>query len=87
VGIRESSSEPPDPELRRVLLVQRAGRLHQNDDVEYVKRDPWELVVEAVKQMTAHNDVMRSDRLKQVMQEIDPNFDEKDAGFSRSASS
>src|SRR5262249_13183475 len=28
-------------------------------------------------------DVMRSDRLKQVMQEIDPNFDEKDAGFSR----
>jgi len=39
--------------------------------------------VEAVKQMTAHNDVMRSDRLKQVMQEIDPNFDEKDAGFSR----
>src|SRR5256886_7286902 len=33
--------------------------------------------------MTAHNDVMRSDRLKQVMQEIDPNFDEKDAGFSR----
>src|SRR5256886_1246626 len=33
--------------------------------------------------MTAHNDVMRSDRLKQVMQEIDPTFDEKDAGFSR----
>src|SRR5437879_13900453 len=26
---------------------------------------------------------MRSDRLKQVMQEIDPTFDEKDAGFSR----
>jgi hypothetical protein len=40
-------------------------------------------VVEAVKQMTAHNDVMRSDRLKQVMQEIDPSFDEKDSGFSR----
>src|SRR5205807_3590918 len=45
--------------------------------------DPWELVVEAVKQMTAHNDVMRSDRLKQVMQEIDPTFNEKDVGFSR----
>jgi hypothetical protein len=26
---------------------------------------------------------MRSDRLKQVMQQIDPNFDEKNAGFSR----
>src|SRR5207237_9582924 len=57
--------------------------LTKTSDVEYVKRDPWELVVEAVKQMTAHNDVMRSDRLKQVMQEIDPNFDENDAGFSR----
>src|SRR5437879_11684093 len=33
--------------------------------------------------MTAHNDVMRSDRLKQVMQEIDPSFNEKDIGFSR----
>src|SRR5207245_5396636 len=52
-------------------------------DVTPERHDPWELVVEAVKQMTAHNDVMRSDRLKQVMQEIDPNFDEKDAGFSR----
>src|SRR5437879_2946310 len=35
--------------------------------------------------MTAHNDVMRSDRLKQVMQEIDPSFNEKDIGFSRSS--
>src|SRR2546430_14670656 len=26
---------------------------------------------------------MRSDRLKQVMQEIDPTFNEKDVGFSR----
>src|SRR5437762_7624629 len=33
--------------------------------------------------MTAHSDVMRSDRLKQVMQEIDPTFNEKDLGFSR----
>src|SRR2546422_5418713 len=43
----------------------------------------WDLVIEAVKQMTAHSDVMRSDRLKQVMQEIDPAFNEKDLGFSR----
>jgi hypothetical protein len=33
--------------------------------------------------MRQNRDVMRSDRLKQVMQEIDPNFDEKDVGFSR----
>src|SRR5205085_9555420 len=55
----------------------------KESDVTNERHDPWELVVEAVKQMTAHNDVMRSDRLKQVMQEIDPGFNEKDVGFSR----
>src|SRR2546430_15712164 len=57
--------------------------LFRSSDVTRERHDPWELVVEAVKQMTAHNDVMRSDRLKQVMQEIDPTFNEKDIGFSR----
>src|SRR5437667_9899252 len=33
--------------------------------------------------MTAHSDVMRPDRLKQVMQEIDPALNEKDLGLSR----
>ena len=33
--------------------------------------------------MARNGDVMRSDRLKQVMQQIDPNFDEKNAGFNR----
>src|SRR4030067_3234752 len=33
--------------------------------------------------MRTEGDVMRSDRLKQVMQEIDPTFNEKDVGFSR----
>jgi hypothetical protein len=33
--------------------------------------------------MVQRDDVMRSDRLKQVMQEIDPNFDEKGIGFSK----
>jgi hypothetical protein len=33
--------------------------------------------------MLNDGDVMRSDRLKQVMQGIDPKFDEKDAGFNR----
>ena len=38
---------------------------------------------EAVAQMARNGDVMRSDRLKQVMQQIDPNFDERNAGFNR----
>src|SRR5207302_6022170 len=34
-------------------------------------------------EMKKRSDVMRSDRLKQVMQEIDPSFDEKNVGMSR----
>src|SRR3989440_11727166 len=83
VGIRESSSDLLIQNCDEYYSYNELAGFTKTSDVEYVKRDPWELVVEAVKQMTANNDVMRSDRLKQVMQEIDPNFDEKDAGFSR----
>ncbi len=83
VGIRESSSD---------LLVQNCDEyfgyseltgLTRESDADHVQRDPWELVVEAVTQMKKDDDVMRSDRLKQVMQSIDAKFEEKDAGFSR----
>src|SRR6185312_12942130 len=47
------------------------------------KYDPWELVTEAVQRMKRNNDVMRSDRLKQVMQEIDSTFDEKNLGIAK----
>jgi uncharacterized protein (TIGR00288 family) len=83
VGIRESSSDLLIQNCDEYYSYNELAGLTKESDVEHVRRDPWELVVEAVKQMTAHNDVMRSDRLKQVMQEIDPTFDEKDAGFSR----
>ena len=33
--------------------------------------------------MASRDDVMRSDRLKQVMIEIDPTFDEGNFGFSK----
>ncbi len=45
--------------------------------------DPWELVVEAVTRMKRNGDVMRADRLKQVMQEIDNSFDEKNLGMAK----
>jgi hypothetical protein len=83
VGIRESSSDLLVMNCDEYYSYNELAGLTRASDVEHVRHDPWELVVEAVKQMTAHNDVMRSDRLKQVMQEIDPGFDEKDAGFSR----
>ena len=84
VGIRESSSD---------LLVQNcdeyysynalAGLMKAGDEPATKKWDPWELVTEAIGRMQRNGDVMRSDRLKQVMVEIDPSFDEKDLGMSK----
>jgi uncharacterized protein (TIGR00288 family) len=85
VGIRESSSD---------LLVMNcdeyysynalAGLVKASDEEGTVRKyDPWELVTEAVQRMKRNNDVMRSDRLKQVMQEIDNTFDEKNLGISK----
>jgi len=84
VGIRESSSD---------LLVMNcdeyysynalAGLIKSGDEEPRRKHDPWELVKEAITQMKMNHDVMRSDRLKQVMQEIDPSFDEKNLGISK----
>ena len=83
VGIRESSSE---------LLVQNcdeyysynalAGLVNTRDE-EVQKWDPWELATEAVQRMKRNGDVMRADRLKQVMQQIDNSFDEKNLGMSK----
>jgi uncharacterized protein (TIGR00288 family) len=83
VGIRESASD---------LLIQNCDEYYSyNDlagltkevDTPSIQRDPWELAGIAVAQMARNGDVMRSDRLKQVMQQIDPNFDERNAGFNR----
>src|SRR5437016_3318434 len=84
VGIRESSSD---------LLVQNcdeyysynalAGLVKASEDEPARKYDPWELVTEAVTRMKRNGDVMRSDRLKQVMQEIDSTFDEKNLGIAK----
>jgi uncharacterized protein (TIGR00288 family) len=84
VGIRESSSD---------LLVQNcdeyysynalAGLVKTGDEPTAKKWDPWELVTEAISRMQKNGDVMRSDRLKQVMQELDASFDEKNLGMSK----
>ena len=84
VGIRESSSD---------LLVQNcdeyysynalAGLVKSGEAEGSEKHDPWELVTESIDRMVRNGDVMRSDRLKQVMQEIDGTFDEKNLGISK----
>src|SRR4051812_16235103 len=85
VGIKESSSD---------LLVQNCDEYYSynalaglvkasEEEATARKYDPWELVTESVQRMKRNNDVMRSDRLKQVMQEIDSTFDEKNQGYSK----
>jgi uncharacterized protein (TIGR00288 family) len=84
VGIRESASD---------LLVQNCdeyysysaltGLTRAGDESPVVSEDPWELVEMALRQMIENNDVMRSDRLKQVLLEMDPGFDEKTLGFQK----
>jgi uncharacterized protein (TIGR00288 family) len=84
VGIRESASD---------LLVQNCdeyysysaltGLTRAGEEAPVVSEDPWELVELALKQMIDNDDVMRSDRLKQVLLEMDPTFDEKALGFQK----
>ena len=83
VGIRESASDLLIQNCDEYYSYSDLAGLTREADLPSVQRDPWELVVEAVGRMQRDDDVMRSDRLKQVMQQIDSNFDEKNAGFNR----
>ena len=84
VGIQESSSD---------ILVQNCDEYYSYTSLTGLKKtgeggapdgmDPWVLVERALAKMVEREDVMRSDRLKQVMVEINPGFHEKDYGFSK----
>src|SRR5688572_14207700 len=83
VGIRESSSDLLVMNCDEYYSYNALAGLVKTGDEEVVKWDPWELVGEAIGRMKRNGDVMRSDRLKQVMQEIDPTFDEKNLGMPK----
>ncbi len=83
VGIRESSSDLLVMNCDEYYSYSALAGLVKSSDEEVVKWDPWELVTEAINRMVKNGDVMRSDRLKQVMQDIDPGFDEKNLGMSK----
>ena len=83
VGIQESSSD---------ILVQNCDEYYSYTSLAGLRKttdsinkavDPWVLVEQAAQKMASRSDVMRSDRLKQVMIEIDPTFDEGNFGFSK----
>src|SRR3990170_3270816 len=57
VGIRESSSDLLVMNCDEYYSYSELAGLTKESDVVQQRHDPWELVIEAVKQMTAHNDV------------------------------
>jgi uncharacterized LabA/DUF88 family protein len=83
VGIRESSSDLLVMNCDEYYSYNSLAGLVKSGDEEVVKHDPWELVSEAVQKMKRNGDVMRADRLKQVMQQMDSTFDEKNVGKSK----
>jgi uncharacterized protein (TIGR00288 family) len=83
VGIRESSSDLLVMNCDEYYSYNALAGLVKASEEEIVKWDPYELVVEAINRMVRNGDVMRSDRLKQVMQDLDPQFDEKNLGMSK----
>lgn len=84
VGIRESSSDLLVMNCDEYYSYNALAGLVKSGEEEVTKWDPWELVVEAISRMQKNGDVMRSDRLKQVMQDIDASFDEKNVGHGYS---
>lgn len=83
VGIRESSSDLLVQNCDEYYSYNALAGLVKSSEEEIVKRDPWELVTESITRMKRNGDVMRADRLKQVMQQIDSSFDEKNLGMSK----
>ncbi|HUQ98426.1 MAG TPA: NYN domain-containing protein, partial [Gemmatimonadaceae bacterium] len=83
VGIRESSSDLLVMNCDEYYSYNALAGLVKSGEEEVVKKDPWELVTEAIARMKRNGDVMRADRLKQVMQQIDSSFDEKNLGMSK----
>jgi len=83
VGMRDSSSDLLIQNCDEYYSYHALSGLVREGDQGGPRRDPWLLVREAAQKMAAAGDSMRTDRLKQVMIDLDPNFDEKDEGYSK----
>ncbi|HSG82246.1 MAG TPA: NYN domain-containing protein, partial [Gemmatimonadota bacterium] len=83
VGIQESSSDLLVQNCDEYYSYTALSGLSKTSDQVLEKHDPWQLAAKAVDKMVERGDTMRSDRLKQVMLEIDPSFDEKEHGFNK----
>jgi uncharacterized protein (TIGR00288 family) len=83
VGMRESSSDLLIQNCDEYYSYHSISGLTKAGEVVESTEDPWSLVRRAVQRMVKDGDVMRTDRLKQVMIDLDPGFDEKKVGYSK----
>lgn len=83
VGIQESSSDILVQNCDEYYSYTSLTGLRKTTDSDNKPVDPWVLVEQAAQRMASRDDVMRSDRLKQVMIEIDATFDEGNFGYSK----
>ena len=83
VGMREAASDLLIQNCDEYYSYHSLSGLTREGEVVESSQDPWALVQRAAEQMVENNDVMRADRLKQVMLGLDPHFDEKKLGYSK----
>jgi uncharacterized protein (TIGR00288 family) len=83
VEIQESSSDILVQNCDEYYSYTNLAGLQKTSETDQKPTDPWVLVERAVRKMAERDDVMRSDRLKQVMIELDPAFNEGNFGFSK----
>ncbi len=83
VGIEESSSDILVQNCDEYYSYTSLTGLRKTTEIGGKDNDPWDLVERAVSRMVTRGDVMRSDRLKQVMLELDGRFSEGNFGFSK----
>ena len=83
IGIQESSSDILVQNCDEYYSYTSLAGLSKASDGKPAATDPWQCVREAVERMASRGDVMRSDRLKQVMMEMSPSFDERNLGFKK----
>ena len=83
VGIEESSSDILVQNCDEYYSYTSLTGLRKTTEISGKDNDPWDLVERAMSHMITRGDVMRSDRLKQVMLELDGRFSEGNFGFSK----
>ncbi len=83
VGIQESSSDLLVQNCDEYYSYSTLAGLTKAGEETRERHDPWVLAEKSIQKMVQRSDTMRSDRLKQVMIEIDPSFNEKEQGFNK----